>query len=210
MCEYLVTLVTFSRKIIHILHKPTIFQLASPFVAFFDKEAVKFEVELAHWSTAIDRRVMVLLNQRQLDAADTVARIGRSMTKWTTSEGEKRHQLTVRSKELQDKLCSRQSERTAAWRRQRKKGTTHWLFKEKSYQDWKNATKTSIMLIHGKLGSGKTVLLANVVAELYEVLSRWWQETTHHRLLLLQQGLPQLQHIRAYYRKLVPTDYRLP
>ncbi|KAH8904984.1 hypothetical protein BR93DRAFT_759718 [Coniochaeta sp. PMI_546] len=167
MCEYLITLVSFCQRIVLTLEKPALMQLASPFMLFFDKEAAEFETKLNHLGTAIDRRAMVLLTQRQLGAADTVAKIGRSLTKWGSSEAESRRYLALQHIRLQEKLCSRQSERIAAWRRQRRKGTTQWLFQEDDYLNWKNSPQSSMLWVHGKLGSGKTVLLANMVGELY-------------------------------------------
>jgi hypothetical protein len=167
MCEYLITLVSFCQEIVLVLGKSTILQLGSPFIGFFDKEAAKFEAQLKHWASAIDRQAMVLLSKRQLDAADTVAEISRSLAKWGQSEAKNQRDLVLYSIRLQEKLCSTQSERIAAWRRQRKKGTTQWLFRERAYEDWKESTHSRVLWVQGKLGSGKTVLLANIVAELY-------------------------------------------
>jgi len=169
MCEYLITLVGFCAKIAKALEKPAILQLTCPFIAFFDTEASQFEAELARWGTAIDRQVMVLLSRRQANSADAVAKIGRTLVQWVPSEEKKQHSIMIRSIRVQEKLHSRQPERVAAWRRQRKKGTTEWLFQEQAYQDWKSSTASTMLWIHGKLGSGKTVLLANVVAELYRL-----------------------------------------
>ncbi|KAK1749810.1 hypothetical protein QBC47DRAFT_465375 [Echria macrotheca] len=169
MCEYLITLVNFCAKVVKELEKPTVLQLTCPFIAFFDKEASQFETDLAQWGIAIDKRVVVLLTRRQADSADTIAKIGRTLAQWVPSVEKKQQYLILRSSRLQEKLCSRQYERVAAWRRQRRKGTAEWLFKEQAYLDWKNTTKSGVLWIHGKLGSGKTVLLANIVAELYRL-----------------------------------------
>jgi len=167
MCEYLITLVSFCQKIVLVSGKSTMLQLASPFIGFFDKEATKFEAEMSHWASMIDRKAMALLSRRQFEAADALSRIGRSVAKLISSEGSRQQDLALRYNCLQQRLCSRQLERSAAWRRQRRKGTTKWLLKERAYQQWKSAGGSSVLWVKGKLGSGKTVLLANIVADLY-------------------------------------------
>ncbi|KAB5522074.1 hypothetical protein GE09DRAFT_500314 [Coniochaeta sp. 2T2.1] len=118
MCEYLITLVAFCQKIVAVLDKPTMLQLASPFIGFFDKEAGKFEADLNQWATAIDRKATVLLSQRQLDAPESVTRISRTLAKWAPVEAKKRQakkqqDLVLRSNRVQDRLCSKKSERVA-------------------------------------------------------------------------------------------------
>lgn len=167
MCEYLITLVQFCGKITKVAGRPPILQLASPFLGFFDKEASQFEKELTQWSNCIDRKAVVLLSQRHVDAADTITKIGRALAQWVPSDKKKHDSLILRSRRLQDQLCSQQSERAKAWRRQRRKGNTKWIFQEASYQEWKHSSESSILLIHRKLGSSKTVLLANIVADLH-------------------------------------------
>ena len=169
MCEYLIVLVSFCKDVVQVLKKPTILQLSSPFVAFFDKEASKFETDLTQLSTAMDRMVAALVSQSQVESANTISRMSRTLSQWSTrSEAKKQQDLARRSVHVQDRLSSpsEQRQRIAAWRRQRKKGDARWLFKEQGYKDWL-AVQGGILHIHGKLGSGKTVLLAGIVAELY-------------------------------------------
>ena len=175
MCEYLIVLVSFCKDVVQVLQKPTILQLSSPFIAFFDKEASKFETDLTQLSTAIDRMVAALVSQSQVESANTISRMSRTLSQWSArSEAKKQQDLARRSIHVQDRLSSpsEQRQRIAVWRRQRKKGDSRWLFEERGYKNWKAAhvassVKASILRIHGKLGSGKTVLLASIVAELY-------------------------------------------
>ena len=167
MCEYLIVLVAFCTNINRTLQRSTIAQLTSPFIAFFDKEATKFETELAHWETAIDRRVTVILSRRQTESSNAIFQIGQTLPHWVPSQAKRQNDLALRSSRLLHKLCPRQLERIAAWRRQRKKGTAEWFFRQATYHAWKKAAGSSALYIHGKLGSGKTVLLANMVADLY-------------------------------------------
>jgi len=167
MCEYLITLVSFCGKVVKALQKPSIIQLANPFVAFFEKEASQFQTDLGHWATAIERRANVILSKEQLESRDAVKKISRSLNKWFPSGTDKQHSLILRSRRLQDSLYPWQAERVAAWRRQRRKGSVRWFFWSESYINWRSKPGPNMLWVHGKLGSGKTVLLANLVAELY-------------------------------------------
>jgi ankyrin repeat domain-containing protein 50 len=62
-------------------------------------------------------------------------------------------------------FCSKYDYQTT-WKQTRKIGNAT-LFKQLvEYRDWKNSPASSTLLYTGKLGSGKSVLLANVVDDL--------------------------------------------
>lgn len=62
--------------------------------------------------------------------------------------------------------CSQYDHRTP-WKQSRKHGTTSILKSCDQYQQWKTSQSTTASLIvHGKLGAGKSVLLANIVDDL--------------------------------------------
>lgn len=52
------------------------------------------------------------------------------------------------------------------WKQARKRGSTTWFTTEKAYLDFKSCQHSSILVLSGKPGSGKTVLAANVVDDL--------------------------------------------
>jgi ankyrin repeat domain-containing protein 50 len=52
------------------------------------------------------------------------------------------------------------------WKQSRSKGTVMWILEEDAYKEWKTVSSSRILRLVGNLGSGKTVLMANVVADL--------------------------------------------
>ncbi|KAM7219501.1 hypothetical protein V8F06_005056 [Rhypophila decipiens] len=178
MCEYLIVLVTFCKDIVLVLKKPTLVQLTSPFIAFFDKEASKFETDLGQIALTIDRKVAVLTIQAQEASTSTLKKINKTLAEWSDkSESKKKRDAVLLSTRVQEMLSPRsdQLQRTATWRRHRKKGTVRWIFHDdKKFRNWVQPislrqNNENILLVHGKLGSGKTVALANIVAELFHL-----------------------------------------
>ncbi|KAK4213742.1 hypothetical protein QBC37DRAFT_422518 [Rhypophila decipiens] len=175
MCEYLIVLVTFCKDIVLVLKKPTLLQLTSSFIAFFDKEASKFETDLGQIALTIDRKVAVLTSQAQVEAASTLGRVGKKLAEWSDkSESKKQRDAVLLSTRVQEMLSPRsdQLRRTATWRRHRKKGTVRWILDDEKFRSWVQLNAlwvNNILLVHGKLGSGKTVALANIVAELFHL-----------------------------------------
>ncbi|KAM0452065.1 hypothetical protein ACHAPV_009689 [Trichoderma viride] len=51
-------------------------------------------------------------------------------------------------------------------RRKRHSGTLEWLFQTQEYLSWANATDSSLLWCSGKIGSGKTILIASVIDKL--------------------------------------------
>ena len=53
-----------------------------------------------------------------------------------------------------------------AWKAARKKGTTRWMCETEQYKEWKGQKEDSTFWCSGILGSGKTVITANIVEDL--------------------------------------------
>ncbi|KAF4909352.1 Vegetative incompatibility protein HET-E-1 [Colletotrichum fructicola] len=51
-------------------------------------------------------------------------------------------------------------------RSKRHKGTAQWVFETQQFQDWHHTDSSNILNIAGKIGSGKTVLTANIIDHL--------------------------------------------
>ena len=59
-----------------------------------------------------------------------------------------------------------QYNQTTTWKQARSKGCTKWILDKGLYKRWKNGSGSRIFCLVGKLGSGKTVAMANVIADL--------------------------------------------
>lgn len=53
-----------------------------------------------------------------------------------------------------------------SWKQARKEGNANWIFHDEGYKEWKQDSVSSTLWCTGILGSGKTVLSANVVEDL--------------------------------------------
>ncbi|KAK8052322.1 hypothetical protein PG993_003707 [Apiospora rasikravindrae] len=75
-----------------------------------------------------------------------------------------RQMITIKQKLLES--CSRFNYQ-AGWKLARNAGSTSWFSETTTYKYWKGVTfGSSALLVAGKLGSGKTVLLANMVEDI--------------------------------------------
>lgn len=75
------------------------------------------------------------------------------------------HQRQMATKLRVLDLCSTFDHETA-WKQTRKVGNTSYFRQVIEYQEWKSKEKPCILVYTGKLGSGKSVLLANIVDDL--------------------------------------------
>lgn len=63
------------------------------------------------------------------------------------------------------KLCT-EFEYEYSWKQLRKAGTAQLFLHQSEYQEWKSSPSSSTLIWTGKMGSGKSVLLANIVDDL--------------------------------------------
>ncbi|KAF4972715.1 hypothetical protein FSARC_780 [Fusarium sarcochroum] len=68
-------------------------------------------------------------------------------------------------------LSPHQDKFESTWRRERRKGSVEWVFNHQRYINWKSGSSSSTLLLHGPLGSGKTVTMANITAKFWPSLS---------------------------------------
>ncbi|EFX00151.1 nacht domain containing protein [Grosmannia clavigera kw1407] len=123
-----------------------------------DSELKGYESELADWTYQIREEVKLLENQSIKDQSSHLKALFR------TSDSESRRQKE-RARDRVLKFCSTYKYQST-WREIRKVGSTTLLDSMPKYQQWKNRSDSCTLLCTGKLGSGKSVLLANMVDDL--------------------------------------------
>lgn len=143
-CEYLVTLMKLCNKVVVFGQKNTGAQLFSSLGSFFDSEFGTIQKELDQWGCLIQQQCQIL-----------------AMKIATGAENSRSHEVKQR---ILRRLSPYQNDLETRWRRQRKKGTCKWIFDNPTFKDWKSMQKSTTLCISGKLGSGKTVSMANIVA----------------------------------------------
>lgn len=143
-CEYLVVLMRLCNKVVVFGQKNTGSQLFSSLGSSFDSEFGTIQKELDQWGSLIQQQCQLLAMKIATGAKDN-----------------RSHDVKQR---ILRRLSPHQGDFETRWRRQRKKGTCEWIFDTPSFKNWKAMQKSATLCISGKLGSGKTVSMANVVA----------------------------------------------
>ncbi|KAJ4245726.1 hypothetical protein NW762_013850 [Fusarium torreyae] len=122
-----------------------------------------FQSDLNGWSVAIREEANLLLNQRVDEEVKESAKF-RSMVRFGSKTSA--HQQKIRRCIRFLDACSQYDYRTT-WKQTRKCGTTCLLQSCREYLQWKDGQPSDdSILFHGKLGAGKSVLLANIVDDL--------------------------------------------
>lgn len=142
--EYLVVLVKLCNKIVVFGQKKAGAQLLSSLGSSFDSEFGAIQKELDQWGCLIQQQCQILSTKMA-----------------TGAEERKIHSLKQR---ILRRLSPHQGDFETRWRRQRKKGTCDWIFNTEGFKGWRAMQTSATLCISGKLGSGKTVSMANIVA----------------------------------------------
>lgn len=114
--------------------------------------------ELERWACSIKEEVTLLMCQRMEEHNYHL----KSLLRHTEPEFSRRR-LEGFARLLDS--CSRYDHQTT-WKQVRKLGSTTTFHQAAEYQDWKSQSDSCTLLCKGMLGSGKSVLLANVVDDL--------------------------------------------
>ncbi|KAM0224224.1 hypothetical protein ACHAPA_004116 [Fusarium lateritium] len=128
-----------------------------------DPDMKNFQSDLEVWSTSIKEEANLLLNQK----VDDEATKNSSFRTWIINrEGRLHWQEKIKARVAFLNACSKYDYRTP-WKQTRKHGTTSILKSCDQYQQWKaSQSDNRSLIVHGKLGAGKSVLLANIVDDL--------------------------------------------
>ena len=158
--EYFTVVVNLCHRLLKFTQKSALGQFAS---SQSDLDTKTYQSELNHWANAIKEEVSLLM-------AKTIEEEARNNSKYRALSS-----MFSKSMLLQQKLkenlrildsCSTYDYETT-WKQTRKIGNTTLFNRIDEYKDWKGQ-KTSCTLIYtGGLGSGKSVLLANLIDDLH-------------------------------------------
>lgn len=146
LCEYLIVLMRLCRKTVAFSNKSFAGQVWSSLGASFDSEFKPLQEEMDKWGLMIQHKTQQLATVCVVDA-----------------EMFRRRDYKQRMLRL---LSPNQSQHVTTWRRHRRKGDCKWIYQTEAYKSWLTLDASSTLCISGKLGSGKTVTLANIVAQI--------------------------------------------
>ncbi|MCJ1269568.1 hypothetical protein MMC22_009460 [Lobaria immixta] len=170
LCDYFVVIVCLCKQAVIFLKKPFLSQLSSSLLRPFESEFGVFHQDLESLASGIREEVSLASNQAQQDEATQMSKF-RAFTLKKLSDtstrdlGETRTWKRKKAELLFLNACS-VYDYEKSWKQARKRGNTHWICHDEGYKLWKQEKVSSTLWCTGILGSGKTVLSANVVEDL--------------------------------------------
>lgn len=165
LCEYFVVIVCLCKQAVLFLKKPFWSQLPYSILKPFESEFGSFQQNLEIRASAIRDEVSLASGQVQQNEAKEMSRFRAFMFAKNFSDTS-----TVRRRRKKAELqllnaCS-VYDHEKSWKQARKGGNTSWICHDEGYKQWKNQKISGTLWCTGILGSGKTVLSANVVEDL--------------------------------------------
>jgi hypothetical protein len=150
--EYFIVVVGLCRYLFNFGQKPTVKQFAS---SLSDAHLKTFQTDLDKWATLI---------KEQMDVSEAQESSGlRALTRDIFTSTSHQQRQTTKMRVLD--FCSTYDHETA-WKQIRKAGNTSFHTQQAEYRKWRDGSSPGTLLYTGKLGSGKSVLLANIVDDL--------------------------------------------
>ena len=159
LSEYFVVVVGLCHMLFRFTKKSTIGQFAS---SLSDFELKTYQSDLDIWANSIKEEMNILVAEKIEEEAQENTRFRSLLSKGPKSVSLKQ-KLKTRLRVLD--LCSTYDYETP-WKQTRKVGNATLFNRTADYQDWKGQVDSCTLLYTGKLGSGKSVLLANIVDDL--------------------------------------------
>lgn len=152
LLEYFIVVVGLCQYFFNFTGKPTVRQFIS---GLNDSVLKTFQADLERWASSIKEEVALIEAQEN-------SRF-RALSDMFSKSANHQQRIATNLRVLD--FCSKfDHERT--WKRTRKIGNTAVFASLAEYQDWKDSSSSCTLLYTGKLGSGKSVLLANIVDDL--------------------------------------------
>ncbi|KAK0513020.1 hypothetical protein JMJ35_005037 [Cladonia borealis] len=157
--EYYIVVVSLCHKLLKFTQRSTVGQLT---VGLGSLDINTYQAELEQWANAIKEEISILMAERIEGEAQENRRFRALSTKISASASQlqrwKINQRVLASLSIHD------SEKI--WKQTRKVGNTTLFTRNTAYQDWKGRGDSCTLVYTGNLGSGKSVLLANMVDDL--------------------------------------------
>ncbi|KAH7463982.1 hypothetical protein FOMA001_g17856 [Fusarium oxysporum f. sp. matthiolae] len=156
LSEYFLVVVRICHDLLKLTRKSMFAQLVS-FMTESDMSSYQSDFDL--WANVIKEEVNLLMAQQLQEQSRRLE----LLHQYSKSESY-RKKLENRVRILDS--CSTYDYQTT-WKEIRRCGNTSWFTLQREYQDWKVRRESCTLLYLGKLGSGKSISLANMVDDLY-------------------------------------------
>lgn len=159
LSEYLVVVVRLCHQLLKYTKQSAFWQIAS---SLSDSDIKIFKSELDHWANSIKEEISLLMAKKIEEEAQQNSRVWALSSKLSKSVS---HQQKLATNLRVLDFCSTFDHETN-WKQTRKLGNTTCFSQVAEYQEWKSRENSCTLVYTGKLGSGKSVLLANIVDDL--------------------------------------------
>jgi hypothetical protein len=135
-----------------------------------------YQGDLERWAVSIREEVQLLTTEKMHEDGHEIAKISTMVLKGLSFVS---HQRSLQRKLRMLDLCSKYDFQTT-WKQIRKTGNSSLFSECPDYQNWRGQSISSTLTYVGKLGSGKSVLLAHMVDD----LSSWVNDRVVSNCLL--------------------------
>ncbi|KUJ08906.1 uncharacterized protein LY89DRAFT_328989 [Mollisia scopiformis] len=162
LSEYFIVVVRLCHSLLKFTKKSSLGQV---FSSLSDSDIKTAETQLIAWATSIKEEVVLLSSKKIEEEAQENSRF-RAVSSRFSETASHRKRLERNRRVLN--ACSTYDYETT-WKQIRKLGNTTLLDQNAEYQNWKipdTSATSSTFICMGKLGSGKSVLLANAVDDI--------------------------------------------
>ncbi|RYC78041.1 hypothetical protein BFJ63_vAg19085 [Fusarium oxysporum f. sp. narcissi] len=156
LSEYFLVVVRICHDLLKLTRKSMFAQLVS---SMTESDISSYQSDFGLWENAIKEEVNLLMAQQLQEQSRRLELLHR----YSESESH-RKRLENRGRIIDS--CSTYDYQTT-WKEIRRCGNTSWFTLQREYQDWKVRSESCTLLYLGKLGSGKSISLANMVDDLY-------------------------------------------
>lgn len=166
LCEYFVIIVNLCKEIVLFVNQSFHSQLSFSILKPFESEFGTSQRSLETIARAVREEVSLVSKQAQDYELKESSRFRALVSDTALSElqeARKWRKQKAKSKFLD--ACSIYNHRTS-WKQAPKQGNVRWIFNNDQYKRWKHNLHSSTLWCTGILGSGKTVLSANIVENL--------------------------------------------
>ena len=159
LTEYYIVVVKLCHKILQTSQSSSFMQLWDS----FSDPLQDFQSQLKIWSTAIKDEVLIQSIAMTKEEKNDNSRFRAALQK-ERKEREIRRKQKARIQFLD--RCS-MYDHVTTWKQTRKIGNTKLFTTNQAYLDWKSSSTSTTLVYCGKLGAGKSVLIANIVSDLF-------------------------------------------
>lgn len=187
LCEYYAIVVRFCAKVIEVSQRSNMLQTLSSVFQPFETEFRPFRDRFDEAATTIQLQITLASNQaaredaRQAEIERTKnASLRQSVLGFQKKSREEQAQakewriaaVQRRASQMRSEIMANLTSinHTKPWKqatRQRLQGTAEWFERDPAFLNWRSAASSITLWCSGNLGTGKTVLAANVVAHLF-------------------------------------------